>query len=583
MRRLVVSWDTLLVTVVCLVLLLAHNLRAGQDYNWDFLNYHFYAGYMLLANRLGVDLVPAMMQTYLNPIPYVLPYLTIRHLPPLGAAAALTAVHVLNLTAVYVLAKLVFQRLYGDKWLPLALLCVAVGVTGPSFLPEIGSSMADITTSVLVNFGLVAAIMGLQSGTLRPLVVAGLLVGAAAGLKQTNGLFLLGMGVALAAVPGAWLERLRRAMAFGVAAGLATLALALPWMIPVYLQFKNPLFPFYNALFRSPLGTLTNPGDYRYFPMSLWQGLGYPVEWLFGRNPAGEIALRDARFVVLFLLVAAVCVGWLLRRARRRPAGDSCAAWAKRDSVALGVAVFLVIGYAVISQVLWLGQPALVAGALAALAVPLGVWLARRPASSGISVGDEDRDTRVFLAVYLVATFAIWLKAFAVERYLLHLELVSGVMVLVLLGAVIRQPRRRLAVFGALCLLIVAWAQPAYWPRLPWSDRWIRATIPAVMAQPDILYVMTGHEPYAYLIPYFPSSARFVRIDGNYPLEPDTGLGPLAMARIREHRGELRAMIPVVNEAGALTKLASFGLRPAEIVGVIDQVSAPIKVVRLTR
>ncbi|MFN3428426.1 MAG: hypothetical protein ACK46X_00580 [Candidatus Sericytochromatia bacterium] len=583
MWRLIASRDTLAVTLVCLVLLLAHNYRAGQDYNWDFLNYHFYAGYMLLANRLGVDVIPAMMQTYLNPIPYVLPYLTIRHLPPLGAAAALTAVHVLNLTAVYVLAKLVFRRLYGDVRLPLALMCVAVGVTGPSFLPEVGSSMADITTSVLVTFGLAGAIAGLQSGTLRPLIVAGLLVGAAAGLKQTNGLFLLGMGVALVAVPAPWVERLRRAAAFGVAAGLATLALALPWMIPVYQAFKNPLFPFYNTIFRSPLGSLTNPGDYRYFPTSLWQGLGYPVEWVFGRNPAGEIALRDARFLVLFVLLATIGIGWLIRRARPRPAGVEAMPWTRRDGVALGVAAFLVVGFTAVSQVLWIGQAVWVAVALAVLAVPLAFWLASRPAAPGPVGGAEDRDVIVFLSVYWVATFAIWLKAFAVERYLLPMELVSGIVMLVLLGAVIRRPRLRVAAFGALCLLVVAWAQPAYWPRLPWSDQWIRATMPAPMAQPDVLYVMTGHEPYAYLAPLFPESARFLRIDGNYPLEPEAGLGRVALERIRAHRGELRAMIPVVNEPGALVKLASFGLRPAETVGVIDQVQSPIKVVRLTR
>ena len=42
--------------------------RNGQDANWDLRNYHFYNAWAFLHGRLGWDLAPAQMQTFLNPL-----------------------------------------------------------------------------------------------------------------------------------------------------------------------------------------------------------------------------------------------------------------------------------------------------------------------------------------------------------------------------------------------------------------------------------------------------------------------------------------------------------------------------------
>jgi hypothetical protein len=194
-----------------------------------------------------------------------------------------------------------------------------------------------------------------------------------------------------------------------------------------------------------------------------------------------------------------------------------------------------------------------------------------------------DRRVLAFWAAFTVATMVIWLKAFAVERYLLPVELIAGVLTLSFLGGLVRQPRARLGAFVALSLFTIAWAQPAYWPRLPWGDRWIRAELPVVTQQPDVLYVMTGQEPYAALVPYFPESARFVRIDGNFPLFPGMQLGRVVEERVRTHAGELRALIPANDEAQAIWKLRSFGLEPGAPIATLDDRQATFKVVRLTR
>jgi hypothetical protein len=94
---------------------------------------------------------------------------------------------------------------------------------------------------------------------------------------------------------------------------------------------------------------------------------------------------------------------------------------------------------------------------------------------------------------------------------------------------------------------------------------------------------MTGHEPYACLVPLMPASAVFLRIDGNFPLAPDTPLGKQVLTRLARHDGEVRAMIPLKDEPGALAKLATFGLRPVAHVGTISYVQGPVTLVRLAR
>src|ERR1700754_4216951 len=47
----------------------------GKDTSWDFRNYHWYAPYAFLNNRLGIDVAVALQASYYNPfldIPFYL-------------------------------------------------------------------------------------------------------------------------------------------------------------------------------------------------------------------------------------------------------------------------------------------------------------------------------------------------------------------------------------------------------------------------------------------------------------------------------------------------------------------------------
>jgi hypothetical protein len=69
------------------------SLLLGQDANWDLRNYHLYNGYAALHGRLGVDLAPAQLQSYFNPLLDVLHYALMSGLPAPLAGFALGALH----------------------------------------------------------------------------------------------------------------------------------------------------------------------------------------------------------------------------------------------------------------------------------------------------------------------------------------------------------------------------------------------------------------------------------------------------------------------------------------------------------
>src|SRR5262245_40708524 len=94
----------LLVTAVGLYALISVSHR-GQDQNWDFLNYHYFAGYAVLHGRFTTDLAPSHLQSFLNPLPNILAYLALSSLPFPARAWVLTGVQLLALPLLVLICR----------------------------------------------------------------------------------------------------------------------------------------------------------------------------------------------------------------------------------------------------------------------------------------------------------------------------------------------------------------------------------------------------------------------------------------------------------------------------------------------
>jgi len=305
--------ELLIVTVLSLAFGAYYAVHVGQDTNWDWANYHDYDVLALLNMRGAIDVAPAGIQTFLNPIPYV-PFYLLRHtLPPMLGGAIVGTIQALNFPIVWILMR----RLIPDlSWFAM-IATMIISASGAMTLSEIGTSFADLLTAIPVLIGLVFL---LRSGVQRwsTVLIAGAFIGSAVGLKLTNATFAVG-AVAMILCG----ERpLRFALCFGLGGAIGVGLCGGAWSFYLWQEFQNPFFPFYNKIFDSPAGPSWNAPravPYR-FPDGFVDALSYPFRWVFNGKTTAEATFRDAGFAVIMVLAGVnMCVAafqrrWLLSR-----------------------------------------------------------------------------------------------------------------------------------------------------------------------------------------------------------------------------------------------------------------------------
>jgi hypothetical protein len=296
----------------------------GQDDGWDMKNYHLYAPFAVLHDRLGFDLAPGQFQGYFNPTLDLLYYLLVHALPGPVAGFVMGALHGLNLVLLLAIGRAALPHLPPVDRFRVPLLLALCGICGVGFLSELGNSMGDNLTSLFV---LAAVWLLLRRwdglvvpGGIRIALCAGVLMGLGTGLKLTNATHAVGLCVALLVVPGAWWLRLRLACGFGIGVLAGIAVTAGWWFLKMWQLFGNPLFPQFNNLFKSPLAAQIGVIDNDHLPRSVWEALAWPLVFTAQFERVSELVFRQLIWTVVYLL----CVALLVRMLRRRggvPAG----------------------------------------------------------------------------------------------------------------------------------------------------------------------------------------------------------------------------------------------------------------------
>ncbi len=313
----------------------AWTVLAGKDVNWDLLNYHYYLPYEWLHDRLTQDYFAASGQSYLNPVGFLPFYaLLATGWHSVLASMALAAVHSLNLALLYLIAWRLFAHRSPAERRSLSLLAAAVGGASAIFWATVGSSFLEPLLAVPMLAGVLLLI---EPGRTHPLV-AGLLFGVASALKYSNAVFALAaLPLALAASSRRW----RAGLAY-VAGGIAAVAvLAGPWLVLMGREFGNPVFPLFNAWFKSPHAPQANMFAGRFAIADLGAALAFPFE-LIAPGPLlyAEISAPDLRFAAL--VVAAAAAFLVTALGLRRPAGALTGAdWRLLGFFALAFALWM--------------------------------------------------------------------------------------------------------------------------------------------------------------------------------------------------------------------------------------------------
>jgi hypothetical protein len=267
----------------------------GEDVNWDWLNYHEYNVWAVINNRYSIDALPAGFQTYFNPTVYY-PVYYLRHFLPLPYGLMIIgAVHGLNLLLIYFLVRALLRETATASAIGAAILIAAVG---PMTLSEVGTSFSDILTALPILAG---CVLILSAGESQPgrYILAGLLIGAAVGLKLTNAVYAIGAAAAVLAASRPVLATL----CLGLGGAIGAVATGGAWGLMLWRELGNPIFPLFNAVFQSRELMPMNIMDWQFLPRGILDALAYPFYWLVGDNRSSEYPFRDARFAVATVLI----------------------------------------------------------------------------------------------------------------------------------------------------------------------------------------------------------------------------------------------------------------------------------------
>jgi hypothetical protein len=306
------------VFLVPAVLCAVWSVLAGKDVNWDQLNYHYYLPYEWLTGRLRLDYFAASAQSYLNPVGYV-PFhaMVSAGWHSVLISMALAAAHGLNVALLYLLAwKLFAHRPAGERRL-LAALASALGAASAVFWATVGSSFLDPLLSVFMLAALLCLVDPPPERRTVRVLLAGLLFGCASALKYYNAVFALAAMPLALGVPGggAAPARLRAAAAYALGGVAAVAVLAGPWLLTLWREFGNPVFPLLNGWFQSPHAPPSNMFAGRFAVQDLWQALAFPFRLIApDRTLYAEITAPDMRFAALVVAAAALPLAGALKR-----------------------------------------------------------------------------------------------------------------------------------------------------------------------------------------------------------------------------------------------------------------------------
>jgi hypothetical protein len=318
----------------------------AMDANWDLRNYHYYNAYAFLGGREDHDVLVASVPTFFNPLLDVPFFLAAEAWPARLVGFLLGTVQGLNALPLFGIGYALIVVDDPLRRVGIAAGFAVLGLAGAITLSLVGTTFYDN----VVTLGPLAALCIVMTrhrdfGVARAgracglALLAGVLCGIAAGFKQPSAIYGVGVGAAVLVVPASWPRRVALAAAFAVGAISGVLVSGGWWMWHLWSALGNPLFPFYNDLFGSPMALASDYKKVFYLPDSLLARLFFPITYTLDPSVTSDAAFRDHRILACFVLVPLAAIATLSRNAR-----DTLLAWSIPTRILM---IFAAVTYAV--------------------------------------------------------------------------------------------------------------------------------------------------------------------------------------------------------------------------------------------
>lgn len=443
------------------------SLYLGKDNNYDLLNYHHYSGYVFFNLPVLHDFFAGNFYSYFNPLIDALNYWIMTFLPSRFAGFLLGALQSINFLLVILIASnFIYSETKLNKIIILSLIAIT-SLFSANVIGEIGTTHNDLTLAIFPLLGLLFFAEAFKktktNSRLLTILIGGLLFGCGAGFKLTLSCYAVGAGLAFLLLKEPLKIKLLTALSYSIGVLVGFLLIDGYWMMVLWQNFGNPLFPFYNHIFKSPF----------YYPvpyvipsrgLNAVETIFYPFYFSWD-NPGRsgrfiQSVFRDFRLPCVYVLTIIYAYSRLVTRKE---------------------------------------------------------WTIPR----------SQVNYQRFFIFFFILSYIIWQFQFSVIRYLMVLDLLAPVVIYITLSNIYTNKKVIFSLFFLIVIFLLATLKPAYWGRLPWGPPWgpeyfknsVTEIPKEILSQPSIVIVTSERKvvPMSYARTDFPQNWRFIGVNDLAP------------------------------------------------------------------
>lgn len=430
----------------------------GADVNWDLANYHLYNPFAFFNEKFTLDLAPAGLQTYFNPLLDIPYYWMSHHLPAVLVGFIMGFFHSINFILVALIARQLLNNLPSGDQYKIPILLALFGCLTANFSSAFGNTMGDIITAAFILTSLLIILNTLKlDPTLKSAVgifsLAGFIAGLATGLKLTNAVFAVALCSSIFMLHTSSYTRLKLSFIFGISVLAGVSLTAGYWFYEMWIHFGNPLFPQFSKFFPNELTRDISVADVRWGPRSFTETIFWPI--ILSVNPlkAGELRHHQIIWAIFYILI-----------------------------------IFLIFK----------------------------LFFSRIKKQSFHSLSLSEK----YILAFICIAFIVWLKLFSIQRYLVAIEIIIPLAVFLILTHTFSYGLARKYALRLLAAstLIVYLGGYKTWGHADWAKDMFRVELPPIIAPEKTTVIMAGGDPpFGWLVPGFPPDVAFAQVNGNFP------------------------------------------------------------------